>query len=102
VAGPSELTECPACRRVTVTIAGRCPHCWSPKAPAAAPPARRWSGPSAWDDDDALDGLLGLLSWAPGLALLVLGLLLDSPPLLVIAVGVLGLRLAGGQIAGWW
>jgi hypothetical protein len=82
-------TVCGGCGRMTPTIHGRCPSCWhvkhvTPSQPA--PAGRREEGLST----RLGDGLLELLWFAPGLALLLIALIAgDSGVLLVIALVLL-------------
>ncbi len=82
-------SECAGCGRITPTIHGRCPACWHVKELAFAP------APSSRGQRESLgtrvsDGLLELLWFAPGLALLLVAVIAgDNGVLLVIALVLL-------------
>jgi hypothetical protein len=86
-------TLCDGCGRITPTIHGRCPSCWHVKQatrPERAPAGRRQEGLAT----RLGDGLLELLWFVPGLALLLIALVAgDNGVLLVIALVLL---LGGG------
>jgi hypothetical protein len=89
-----ELTECAGCHKTTPTIHGRCPNCLHPKTAAGIAPARRYR-PSLLDFD--VDELWAAVSWGwlpipIGIALVLVGLLLDAPALLVIGGALVALR----------
>lgn len=87
-------TVCDGCRRVTPTIHGRCPSCWHVKQAAPAPVPRTGGHPESLTARVG-DGLLELLWFVPGLALLLIALLAgDDGVLLVIAL----VLLLGGSI----
>ena len=105
---PDELTMCEGCHQLTKTVVGKCPNCWYQKQPSMVKTKRRHR-PSAWnlDEFDLLDFGWFLVSWSTGLAVLVVGLLIDAPVLIFVGAVLLAIRLFGASIleiilGNWW
>jgi hypothetical protein len=77
---------CPECGRETQTIHGRCPNCLYVKRPDQVPAKRKYSRPLFADFDGFA---LRLLCMLPGLALIVLGVIIGWPALVYSGVGAM-------------
>jgi hypothetical protein len=92
---------CDGCGRETTTVHGKCANCWYVKHPSGVPARRKYQAP-LWDGSDLTEFVWGWASWAPGLAALVLGLVLDIPALIVVGGCLLAVRLLGPLILDYW
>jgi hypothetical protein len=91
-------TLCPSCRRRTRTIHGVCPQCGEPKE--GGPPLRRQKLAQG-DPWGRLDDLFfWSLSFAPGLALIILALVFVASDLLLLAGLLLLLVPVGMKLLG--
>ena len=100
-----QRSECNGCHRLTPTIGGRCPECWYAKSPSMTRAPRRHRRFPVAEPLDLLDPFLW--SWLPvplGVVMVVVGLVLASPPLIGVGAVLCLLRIGGAFVPWdpWW
>jgi hypothetical protein len=95
---PSEATRCEKCGEETRTVFGTCPNCGGVKDPSVLPVEESYRPPLFdWDEDDVFSWLWWVLPLPAGVALLIIGLIIDSAGLLV-GGGLLAVLAIGGGV----